>query len=61
MTVTGGLASFEFDATATGVNKVTTGSSDQLLFRIGMIDIIRDANGNVRKVINVSRAPRKCQ
>jgi len=59
MTVIGGLASFDFAATATGVNNVTTGSADQLLFQIGMIDIVRDAKGNIRKVMNVSLIPRK--
>ena len=51
MAVTGGLASFDFAATTTGVNEVTTGA-DQLLFRIGMIDIVRDGKGNIRKEIN---------
>ena len=54
MTVTGGLASFDFDVTATGINEVTT-SAGQLLFRIGMIDIVRDAKGNIRKEINAHK------
>ena len=51
MKVTGGLASFDFTVdTTTGINAVTTGT-DQLLYRIGKVEIIRDANGNIRKVI----------
>ena len=53
MTVTSGLASFDFTAETTGINELTTGTgTSQLLYRIGIIDIVRDANGNVRKVIN---------
>ena len=52
MAVTGGLASFDFTAaTTTGIDEVTTGAAEQLLYRLGMVDIIRDANGNVRKVM----------
>ena len=51
MKVTGGLASFNFTVIpTTGITAVTTGA-DRLLYRIGMVDIIRDANGNIRKVI----------
>ena len=50
MTVTNGLASFDFTDTTTGIISVTTGT-DQLLYRFGIIDIVRDARGNVRKVI----------
>ena len=50
MTVTGGLASFDFSPTTTGVKEVVTGSN-QLLYRFGMVDIVRDAKGNIRKVI----------
>jgi hypothetical protein len=50
MAVTGGLASFNFDVTPTGMNELTT-NADQLLYRFGMVDIIRDAKGNIRKVI----------
>ena len=52
MKVTGGLASFDFTDYPTGINKVTTtADADQLLYRFGMIDIVRDAKGNVRKII----------
>lgn len=54
MSVTDGLASFQFTVPSptipAGMAEVTTGA-DQLLVRFGMIDIIRDARGNVRKVI----------
>ena len=50
MAVTAGLASFDFDVTPTGMNELTT-NADQLLYRFGMVDIIRDAKGNIRKVI----------
>ena len=50
MAVTAGLASFDFDVTPTGMKEVTTGA-DQLLYRFGVVDIIRDAKGNIRKVI----------
>ena len=50
MSVTGGLASFDFSVSTSGINEVTTGAS-QLLYRIGVVDIIRDAKGNIRKVI----------
>lgn len=51
MTVTGGLASFDFTvATTTGLREVTTGAS-RLLYRFGMVDIVRDAQGNIRKRI----------
>ena len=52
MKVTDGLASFDFTDYPTGINKVTSPSdADQLLYRFGMIDIVRDAKGNVRKII----------
>ena len=50
MAVVDGLASFDFDVTPTGMNELTT-NADQLLYRFGMVDIIRDAKGNIRKVI----------
>lgn len=50
MAVTAGLASFNFSVETTDMKEVTTGA-DQLLYRFGMIDIIRDAKGNIRKVI----------
>ena len=50
MKVTDGLASFDITITTTDINELTTGS-DHLLYRLGMIDIIRDANGNIKKVI----------
>lgn len=51
MAVTNGLASFDFTGTTTGINMVTPSvGADQLLYRFGMIDIIRDAKGNIRKL-----------
>jgi M6 family metalloprotease-like protein len=54
MTVSDGLASFDFavipTTPITGMKEVTTGA-DQLLYRFGMVDIIRDAKGRIRKVI----------
>ena len=51
MAVADGLASFHFEvAPITGMKEVATGA-DQLLYRFGMIDILRDAKGNIRKVI----------
>jgi len=50
MAVTGGLASFDFNTSTTGINEVTTGE-DQLLYRFGMINIVRDTKGNIRKII----------
>lgn len=50
MAVTAGLASFDFSVETTDMKEVTTGA-DQLLYRFGMVDIIRDAKGNIRKVI----------
>ncbi|MBO7581005.1 MAG: M6 family metalloprotease domain-containing protein [Bacteroidaceae bacterium] len=51
--INGGYASFDFTVLpiTSDVNEVTTGT-DQLLYRFGMIDIVRDANGNIRKVIH---------
>ena len=52
MAVTGGLASFDFAVTnTTGMDELTTGAAHQLLYRIGRIDIVRDAKGTVRKII----------
>lgn len=51
MSVTDGLASFDFTDTPTGVKDIKTGS-DQLLYRFGVINIVRDSNGIVRKKIN---------
>ena len=48
--VTGGLASFDFKGGATDIKEVTTNGS-QLLYRFGMLDIMRDAKGNTYKVI----------
>jgi hypothetical protein len=54
MTVSDGLASFDFavipTTPITGMKELTTGA-DQLLYRFGMIDIVRDAKGNIRKVL----------
>ena len=50
MAVTAGLASFDFSVETTDMKEVTTGA-DQLLYRFGMVDIIRDSKGNIRKVI----------
>lgn len=52
MSVTDGLASFDFTDTPTGVKEIKTGS-DQLLYRFGVINIVRDSNGIVRKKINL--------
>ena len=53
MAVNGGYASFDvtMTPTTTGVNEVRTGAN-QLLYRFGMVDIIRDPKGNIRKVFN---------
>lgn len=59
MMVTGGLASFDFSTTTTGINEVTTSNADKLLFRIGIVDIVRDANGNIRKKIIAPHSSRK--
>ena len=53
MAVTNGLASFNLTVTPTaptGMREVRTGA-DKLLYRFGMIDIIRDAKGNAQKII----------
>ena len=50
MAVTAGLASFDFSVETADMKELTT-NADQLLYRFGMIDIIRDAKGNIRKVI----------
>ena len=50
MTVTNGLASFDFSESPTGIISVASGT-DQLLYRFGVIDIVRDAKGNVKKMI----------
>jgi M6 family metalloprotease-like protein len=53
MSVTGGLASFDFAVTTpTGMSELTTDAgADQLLYRFGMVDIVRDDKGNIRKII----------
>ena len=50
MTVSGGLASFDFTVSTAGMKELTTGA-EQLLYSFGVIDIVRDAKGNIRKVI----------
>jgi M6 family metalloprotease-like protein len=50
MTVTNGLASFDFSESPTGIISVASGT-DQLLYRFGVIDIVRDAKGNLKKMI----------
>ena len=50
MAVNGALASFDFSVGKTGMKEVTVGT-DQLLYRFGMVDIVRDAKGTIRKVI----------
>ena len=50
MAITDGRASFDFCDTPTGVNGIKSGS-DQLLYRFGVVDIVRDSNGVVRKVV----------
>ena len=52
MAVEGGLASFDFTVTTTGISEVTRNAgAERLLYRFGMIDIMRDTKGNIRKVI----------
>ena len=52
MSVTGGLASFNFSATSTGVQHVDAELQQAtVLYRFGMVDIVRDAKGEIRKVI----------
>lgn len=52
MTVTGGLASFNFTATPTvlGAQPSTLGQQPTVLYRFGSIDIIRTADGKIHKV-----------
>lgn len=52
MAVSGGYASFNFTVTPTtmGVKEVTTGD-ERLLYRFGMLDIVRDTKGRIRKKI----------
>jgi hypothetical protein len=52
MTVTGGLASFNFTATPTGLGAQpsTLGQQPTVLYRFGSIDIIRTADGKTHKV-----------
>jgi hypothetical protein len=52
MKVTGGLASFDFSVTTTGISEKIIPHNSHLLYRFGPLDIIRDANGTIRKVIN---------
>lgn len=49
ISVTNGLASFNFNM-ATSIKEVTT-KTPQLLYRVGMLDIMRDEKGNTYKVI----------
>ena len=49
ISVTNGLASFDFNM-ATSIKEVTT-NTPQLLYRVGMLDIMRDEKGNTYKVI----------
>ena len=52
MAVEGGLASFDLSVSTTGISEVTTSvGTERLLYRFGMIDVVRDAKGNIRKVI----------
>ena len=50
--VTAGLASFDFSVTTTGISEKIIPHNSYLLYRFGPLDIIRDANGTIRKVIN---------
>ena len=52
MAVSGGYASFNFTVTptTTGVKEVTTGD-EQLFYRFGMLDFVRDARGKIWKII----------
>ena len=51
MAVTGGLASFDITIATTGMSDVTTSGPTQLLYRFGMVDIVRDSQGNIQKTI----------
>ena len=51
MAVTGGLASFDITIATTGMSDVTTSGPAQLLYRFGMVDIVRDSQGNIQKTI----------
>ena len=53
ISVTAGLASFDFAISTdyTGIKEVSTDATSKLLYSFGMIDIIRDDKGNIRKVI----------
>lgn len=52
MTVTGGLASFDFMAGSSAVTECTVRQPGQLLYRVGPINIIRCSDGSVRKVMS---------
>ena len=56
MTVAGGLASFSFIMpSTTGVGDLTAKTAPEVLCRLGMVDVVRDAQGHVRKKIRVNR------
>ena len=56
MTVAGGLASFSFIMpSTTGVGDLTAKTAPEVLCRLGMVDVVRDAQGHVRKKISARR------
>ena len=56
MTVAGGLASFSFIMpSTTGVGDLTAKAAPEVLCRLGMVDVVRDAQGHIRKKIRVNR------
>ena len=56
MTVAGGLASFSFIMpSTTGVGDLTAKTAPEVLCHVGLVDIVRDAQGHIRKKIRVNR------
>ena len=56
MAVAGGLASFSFIMpSTTGVGDLTAKTAPEVLCRLGMVDVVRDAQGHVRKKISARR------
>lgn len=56
MTVTGGLASFSFSMpSTTGVGELIAETAPEVLCHVGLVDIVRDAQGHIRKKVRVNR------
>ena len=56
MTVAGGLASFSFIMpSTTGVGDLTAKTAPEVLCHVGLVDIVRDAQGHIRKKISARR------